>query len=287
MLGLYPPTAGQVLFQGEDIFRLPRRRMLEVRRQLQIVFQDPYTSLDPRMRVGQIVAEPLVTHGVVGSGWRERRSRRERVANLLESVGLRGGDQDRYPHEFSGGQRQRVGIARALALDPKLLILDEPVSALDVSIQAQVLNLLQRLQRDRGIAYVLIGHDLSVMRRVAARVAVMYLGRVVELARTEELFTHSRHPYTRSLLSAVPIPDPGRERQRRRIVLRGEPPSPSSPPSGCSFHSRCPKAVQRCAADRPVLDAFEGGHLVACHYPVHSADELLSSTSPGSPALSS
>ncbi|HUN34852.1 MAG TPA: ABC transporter ATP-binding protein [Trebonia sp.] len=276
MLGLYPPTAGEVLFEGASIASLSRRDLLGVRRNMQIVFQDPYSSLDPRMRLRDIIAEPLVTHGLVGRGRGAQGRRRERVGELLEAVGLGAGDQDRYPRELSGGQRQRVGIARALALDPRLLVLDEPVSALDVSIQAQVINLLARMQRERGLTYVFVTHDLSVLRHVADHVAVMYLGRVVEFAPTEELFRQARHPYTQSLLSAVPVPDPALERQRRRIVLKGEIPSPDNLPSGCAFHTRCPIAREVCSNQAPSLDSQNGaGHPAACHFPVTSPEDLL------------
>jgi oligopeptide transport system ATP-binding protein len=276
MLGLYAPTSGEVLFQGANIARLSRRELLGVRRNMQIVFQDPYSSLDPRMRVREIVAEALVTHGLVGRGRRSLSLRRERVGELLESVGLAASDQDRFPRELSGGQRQRVGIARALAPDPKLLVLDEPVSALDVSIQAQVVNLLAHTQRERGLTYVFVTHDLSVLRHVADYVAVMYLGRVVELAQTEQLFNGARHPYTQSLLSAVPIPDPALERRRRRIVLQGELPSADHLPPGCSFHTRCPVARELCSAQIPGLDEQDGpGHRAACHFPVQKPEDLL------------
>jgi oligopeptide/dipeptide ABC transporter ATP-binding protein len=282
MLGLYAPTAGQVLFEGASIAKRSRRELLSVRRNMQIVFQDPYSSLDPRMRLRDIIAEPLVTHGLVGRGRGSLGRRRERVGELLEAVGLGADDQDRYPRELSGGQRQRVGIARALALDPKLLVLDEPVSALDVSIQAQVINLLARMQRERGLTYVFVTHDLSVLRHVADYVAVMYLGRVVEFAPAEQLFKQARHPYTQSLLSAVPVPDPVLERQRRRIVLRGEIPSPDNLPPGCYFHTRCPVARDRCSTDPPALDPQNGaGHLAACHYPVSSAEDLLAADASG------
>jgi oligopeptide/dipeptide ABC transporter ATP-binding protein len=276
MLGLYAPTAGEVLFEGASIADLSRRELLSVRRNMQIVFQDPYSSLDPRMRLRDIIAEPLVTHGLVGRGRGSLGRRRERVGELLEAVGLGAGDQDRYPRELSGGQRQRVGIARALALDPKLLVLDEPVSALDVSIQAQVINLLARMQRERGLTYVFVTHDLSVLRHVADYVAVMYLGRVVEFAPAEQLFEQARHPYTQSLLSAVPVPDPTLERRRRRIVLQGELPSPDDLPPGCSFHTRCPVARDLCSNEAPGLALQNGpGHQAACHFPVSSAEDLL------------
>jgi oligopeptide/dipeptide ABC transporter ATP-binding protein len=276
MLGLYAPTSGQVMFEGTDISTLSRRALLGIRRSMQIVFQDPYSSLDPRMRVREIVAEALVTHGLVGRGRAALRRRRQRVGELLESVGLAASDQDRFPRELSGGQRQRVGIARALALDPRLLVLDEPVSALDVSIQAQVINLLTRMQRERGLTYVFVTHDLSVLQHVADQVAVMYLGRVVEFASTEELFQRARHPYTQSLLSAVPIPDPELERHRRRIVLQGELPSADNLPSGCSFHTRCPVARDVCSTDTPGLEEQDSaGHRAACHFPVDRAEDLL------------
>jgi len=276
MLGLYAPTSGEVLFEGASIASLSRRELLAVRRNMQIVFQDPYSSLDPRMRLRDIIAEPLVTHGLVGRGRGSQGRRRERVGELLEAVGLGAGDQDRHPRELSGGQRQRVGIARALALDPRLLVLDEPVSALDVSIQAQVINLLARMQRERGLTYVFVTHDLSVLRHVADYVAVMYLGQVVEFAPTDELFRQARHPYTQSLLSAVPVPDPAVERRRRRIVLKGEIPSPDDLPAGCAFHTRCPVARDLCSSEAPGLDQQNGaGHPAACHFPVTSAEDLL------------
>jgi oligopeptide/dipeptide ABC transporter ATP-binding protein len=281
MLGLHAPTAGEVLFDGASIANRSRRDLLAVRRNMQIVFQDPYSSLDPRMRLRDIIAEPLVTHGLIGRGRGAQGRRRERVGELLEAVGLGAGDQDRYPRELSGGQRQRVGIARALALDPKLLVLDEPVSALDVSIQAQVINLLARMQRERGLTYVFVTHDLSVLRHVADYVAVMYLGRVVEFGPAEQLFQQARHPYTQSLLSAVPVPDPAVERQRRRIVLRGDLPSPDNLPSGCFFHTRCPVARDLCSNEAPGLDPQnDAGQHAACHFPVSSADDLLAADSP-------
>lgn len=284
MLGLHRPTEGRVHFEGFDLWLLPRERLRELRRDMQVVFQDPYSSLDPRMRIGSIVAEPLVTHNHPGA--RSRAALTTEVGRLLESVGLDGADQKRYPHEFSGGQRQRVGIARALALNPKLLVLDEPVSALDVSIQAQIINLLQRLQDERAMAYVFVTHDLSVVRHVADRIAVMYMGRVVEVGDTEDLFTQPRHPYTVSLLSAAPIPDPVRERERHRIVLKGEPPSPAERLQGCTFRSRCPIAQPECASLRPGLaPAGSEGHQVACHFPLRMSEDISRTNDIASPSV--
>jgi oligopeptide/dipeptide ABC transporter ATP-binding protein len=275
VMRLVDPTSGRIEFDGQDITKLSRRRMIPVRRDLQIVLQDPYASLNPRMRVHDIVAEPLITHGVVRRGRRDAAKRRTLVADLLSSVGLDPGVQDRFPHEFSGGQRQRVGIARALALDPKLVVCDEAVSALDVSVQAQILQLLRRLQRERGLSYLFVSHDLSVMRQIADRIAVMYLGQIVEIAETEELFTNPRHPYTQALLSAAPVADPKVQGARRRVVLAGDPPSPVDPPSGCRFRTRCPLARQECATERPPLDrGGAAGHLSACFFPVQTTAEL-------------
>ncbi|MER6947943.1 oligopeptide/dipeptide ABC transporter ATP-binding protein [Nonomuraea sp. NPDC000554] len=272
ILRLTEASAGEIWFDGRELLGMRQRELLAVREDMQVVLQDPYASLNPRMRVGEIVAEPLVTHGRVPRGRRGRAPLRDRVAELLDAVGLEPGSQDRYPHEFSGGQRQRVGIARALALEPKLVICDEPVSALDVSIQAQIVNLMKRLQAERGLTYLFVSHDLSIMRQIATRVAVMNLGRVVELAETERLFTAPRHPYTHSLLSAAPVADPRVERTRRRIVLRGDPPAPSDPPPGCGFHTRCPAARDECAAVRPPLAEQDApGHTAACLFPVRDA----------------
>jgi oligopeptide transport system ATP-binding protein len=278
ILRLLEPTEGEVVFDGEDILGYDRKRMLDVRRNMQIVFQDPYASLNPRMTVGNIVSEPLRTHDIGGD-------RKKRVQELLEVVGLSPEHYNRYPHEFSGGQRQRIGVARAIALNPRLIICDEPVSALDVSIQAQVINLLQDLQKEFDLTYIFIAHDLSVVKHICDRVAVMYLGKIVELADRSALYGEPRHPYTASLLSAIPVPDPHKERERQRVVLSGDVPSPANPPQGCSFHTRCPRAQDYCTTHEPRLEpqgdevgAEVGsggeasgqteGHRAACFFPV-------------------
>ncbi|GIK35743.1 MAG: dipeptide/oligopeptide/nickel ABC transporter ATP-binding protein [Gammaproteobacteria bacterium] len=263
ILRLQEPTSGQVILSGEDITALPRQALLAQRRQMQIIFQDPYASLNPRRTVGQAIREPLDVHRIGTLA-----ERQQRVTELLDIVGLRDSVRDRYPHEFSGGQRQRVGIARALALNPALIVADEPVSALDVSVQSQVLNLVARLQREHGIAFLFISHDLAVIQHVSDEVAVMYLGRIVEHAPAASLYREPQHPYTQALLSAVPVPDPARRRQR--IVLAGDVPSPARPPPGCAFHPRCPRARDRCRQERPELASTAGapaGTRVACHFP--------------------
>ena len=270
VLRLLEPTEGEVLFEGEDILQYDRKRMLNVRRNMQIIFQDPYASLNPRMSVGNIVAEPLKTHNVS-----EGSERKKRVQELLEVVGLSPEHYNRYPHEFSGGQRQRIGVARAIALNPRLIICDEPVSALDVSIQAQVVNLLQDLQKEFDLTYVFIAHDLSVVKHISDRVAVMYLGKIVEVADRKDLYDRPRHPYTASLLSAIPVPDPRKERERQRVVLTGDVPSPANPPSGCPFHTRCPRAQDYCVENEPLLEPQEReDHRAACFFPVKEGQRI-------------
>jgi oligopeptide/dipeptide ABC transporter ATP-binding protein len=258
ILRLIEPTAGSIKLDGADITRLSKAELRPYRRQMQIIFQDPFSSLDPRMSAGDIVAEPLRVHGIASG-----KERKARVAALFERVGLREPQMDNYPHQFSGGQRQRIGIARALALEPKLIVGDEPVSALDVSIQAQVLNLMMDLQRELGLAYLFISHNLAVVEHISHHIAVMYLGRIVEYTDKKTLFTKPLHPYTESLLLAVPVPDPAIKRDKR--VLQGDVPSPIRPPSGCHFHPRCPYAVERCRQESPALREVRPGQLVACH----------------------
>ena len=263
---LFPLTGGSIVFEGKDISRLSRRQLRPVRRDLQMVFQDPYASLNPRKRVGAVIADPLRIHK-----WGSREQIKRRVGELLELVGLSPEHINRYPHEFSGGQRQRIGVARALALHPRLIIADEPVSALDVSIRAQVINLLDDLQDELSLTYIFIAHDLGVVRHVSDRIAVMYLGKIVEISPAEELYQRPVHPYTEALLSAVPIPDPDLSEQRKQIVLEGDVPSPISPPSGCRFHTRCRYATEICSQQEPPLAARGGeGHLAACHHPLNA-----------------
>lgn len=258
IIRLIEPTSGSVHFEGKDITGLEGEELRALRRKMQIIFQDPYASLNPRMTVGSIIAEPLIIHRLFDS----KKDRTDRVKQLLETVGLRPEHINRYPHEFSGGQRQRIGIARALAVDPKFIVCDEPVSALDVSIQAQVINLLMDLQQKLGLTYLFIAHDLKVVEHISTRVAVMYLGRVVELAQADELYLHPQHPYTRALMSAIPVPDPRRRDQR--IILHGDVPSPINPPAGCHFHPRCPDMIEECKATCPSLRMTRPAHDTAC-----------------------
>ena len=260
MLRLYEATGGQVIFEGNDLVNLSGGELRRMRRRMQMIFQDPYASLNPRMTVGGIVGEPLEVHGVA-----RRKERRERVQELLRIVGLNPYFVNRYPHEFSGGQRQRIGIARALALNPDLIVCDEPISALDVSIQAQVVNLLEDLQDRLGLTYLFIAHDLSMVRHISDRVAVMYLGKIMELASRDEIYLNPLHPYTVALMSAVPVPDLVVEEERQRIILEGDIPSPSTPPVGCNFSTRCPKAIDICFEAEPEFVEVEPGHFCACH----------------------
>ena len=279
IMRLLEPTDGAVRFAGRDITRASRRELEPLRREMQMVFQDPYASLNPRKRVGQIVGMPLRLHGT------PKAEVEPRVRELLDRVGLHPEHVNRFPHEFSGGQRQRIGVARALALNPRLILLDEPVSALDVSVQAQIINLLDDLQDDLGLTYMFVAHDLSVVRHVSDRIAVMYLGKLMEVSPAEELYRKPIHPYTSALLGAIPIPDPRENRARERIVVRGEPPNPTDPPSGCVFHTRCPRATDVCRAIEPPLTRYPGGHLAACHHPLNvSAEEIAGATrDPSSP----
>ena len=260
ILQLYRPTAGEVIFEGKELTQTKGEELRRTRRRMQMIFQDPYASLNPRMTVGSIIGEPLEVHNI-GSG---RKDRQERVQELLKIVGLNPYFVNRYPHEFSGGQRQRIGVARALAVNPSFIVADEPISALDVSIQAQIINLMEDLQSELDLTYLFIAHDLSVVRHIADRIAVMYLGKIVELADSEELYINPKHPYTQALLSAVPIPDPSIENHRQRIILEGDVPSPADPPLGCNFSTRCPRVMDICREQDPEFKDYGSGHYAAC-----------------------
>jgi peptide/nickel transport system ATP-binding protein len=282
IMRLIDATEGTIRFRGEDVTHFGRKQMEPLRREMQMVFQDPFASLNPRKRVGQIIGMPLRLHG---SG---RKDVEPQVRELLGKVGLHKEHVNRFPHEFSGGQRQRIGVARALALEPRLIVLDEPVSALDVSVQAQIINLLDDLQDDFKLTYLFVAHDLSVVRHVSDRIAVMYLGKLMELSPAEELYTKPIHPYTSALLAAIPIPDPQENRRRERLVVGGEPPNPINPPSGCVFHPRCPRATEICREVEPPLARYSDGHLAACHHPMSvSAEEIKSATKDPASPLSS
>ncbi len=270
LLRLMEPTGGSIRFEGKEIAHIKGEELKALRREMQMIFQDPYSSLNPRKTVGSIISDPFVIHGML----KESGARKKAVQELMDTVGLNPEHYNRYPHEFSGGQRQRIGVARALALKPKVIVADEPVSALDVSIQAQVLNLLRDLQRDLGLTLIFIAHDLSVVRHMCDRVAVMYLGRIVELATSDQLYAHPRMPYTGALMSAVPVADPRLARAKKRQVLAGDVPSPTNPPPGCRFHTRCWKAQEVCRNDDPPLETKDGGNLAACHFPLSDAEVL-------------
>ncbi|ESU33770.1 peptide ABC transporter ATP-binding protein [Bacillus sp. 17376] len=261
MIGLYDRTDGEVVFNGKDVHSLSEKEKFQFHKQMQMIFQDPYASLNPRSTVKEIISEPMEVHGLFPN----KKERSERIYQLLEDVGLNRDHANRYPHEFSGGQRQRIGIARALALDPDFIIADEPISALDVSVQAQVVNLLKRLQEEKGLTYLFIAHDLSMVKQISDRIGVMYLGHIVELTASNQLYNKPLHPYTQALLSAIPIPDPDVEDKRERIILQGELPSPMDPPSGCVFRTRCQHAMDICAQKKPVWQEIDKDHYVACH----------------------
>ncbi|GAM13063.1 ABC transporter ATP-binding protein [Mesobacillus selenatarsenatis] len=261
MIGLYDRTDGEVVFNGKDVHSLSEKEKFQFHKQMQMIFQDPYASLNPRSTVKEIISEPMEVHGLFPN----KKERLERIYQLLEDVGLNRDHANRYPHEFSGGQRQRIGIARALALDPDFIIADEPISALDVSVQAQVVNLLKRLQEEKGLTYLFIAHDLSMVKQISDRIGVMYLGHIVELTASNQLYNKPLHPYTQALLSAIPIPDPDVEDKRERIILQGELPSPMDPPSGCVFRTRCQHAMDICAQKKPVWQEIDKDHYVACH----------------------
>lgn len=273
IVGLLEPTSGDILFEGQSVHQQNRKQLHALRRDVQMVFQDPFTSLNPRMNVGEIIAAPL-------KAYRMTDNIEARVRELMDLVGLKQEDYDKLPHQFSGGQRQRIGIARALALNPKLLVLDEPVSALDVSVQAQVINLLVDLQKELDLTYIFIAHDLSVIKHIADKVAVMYLGKIMEVADSEAFYSRARHPYTNALLSAVPLPDPEKEKQRERIVLGGELPSPANPPSGCVFHTRCPLAQETCKMNVPRLEpkGENRDHVVSCFFPMNMREKVPADT---------
>jgi peptide/nickel transport system ATP-binding protein/oligopeptide transport system ATP-binding protein len=262
IIRLYEPTAGSISIDGKDVTKLSKSKFKAYRSKMQMVFQDPYASLNPRMTILDIIGEALDIHGLAGTA----KERKRKVEELLEMVGLSGAHASRYPHEFSGGQRQRIGITRALAVNPEFMICDEPISALDVSIQAQIVNLLIELQKKMGLTYLFVAHDLSMVKYVSDRVAVMYLGKIVELAKSEDLYANPQHPYTKALLSAIPVPDPDVEESKERIVLSGDLPSPMNPPSGCPFRTRCPAATAKCASEVPLLRETSPGHFAACHY---------------------
>jgi peptide/nickel transport system ATP-binding protein len=261
IIGLYDSTEGEVIFNGRNVHSMTNRERFSFHKQMQMIFQDPYASLNPRSTVSEIIAEPMEVHGL----FRNKQERMEKIYQLLEDVGLNREHAGRYPHEFSGGQRQRIGIARALALEPEFIIADEPISALDVSVQAQVVNLLKKLQKEKGLTYLFIAHDLSMVKQISDRIGVMYLGHMMELTTSKELYRNPLHPYTRALLSAIPIPDPDVEDQRERIILQGELPSPIDPPSGCVFRTRCPHSMDICAEKTPVWQEAEKSRFVACH----------------------
>jgi peptide/nickel transport system ATP-binding protein len=261
IIGLYDQTDGEVIFNGKNVHSLNNKERFAFHRQMQMIFQDPYASLNPRSTVAEIISEPMEVHGL----YKNKQERLQRVYQLLEDVGLNKDHANRYPHEFSGGQRQRIGIARALALDPEFIIADEPISALDVSVQAQVVNLLMRLQKEKGLTYLFIAHDLSMVKQISDRIGVMYLGHMVELTSSGELYKNPLHPYTQALLSAIPIPDPDVEDRRERIILQGELPSPINPPSGCVFRTRCPMAMEVCGTEKPAWQELADNHFVACH----------------------
>jgi len=280
VLQLLEPTSGSVRFDGQEIAGLGRKKLQPLRREMQMIFQDPYASLNPRKRIGQIVGSPMKLHGVA-----EGKELRKQVEELLDRVGLAPEHFNRFPHEFSGGQRQRIGIARALALKPKLIIADEPVSALDVSIQAQIINLLEDLQDEFGLTYLFVAHDLSVVLHVSDRIAVMYLGKLMEISPAEELYSKPIHPYAAALLEAIPIPDPRENRGRKRSIVTGEPPNPINPPPGCVFHPRCPRATDVCKSVEPPLTEYANGHIAACHHPLNvtQAEIAAATISPSSP----